>query len=81
MKTAIDISDPLLHEARKLADREGVALRALVERGPRRVLAETRSSAPFRLRRASLKGKGLHAGFRDASWEVLRNAAYQDRGG
>jgi len=35
MKTTIDIADPLLDEARKLAAREGTTLRALVERGLR----------------------------------------------
>ena len=42
MKTTIEISDPLLREARKLAEREGVTLRALVERGLRRVVTETK---------------------------------------
>ena len=56
MKTAIEISDPLLREARKLAEREGVTLRALVERGLRSVVTETKAVAPFKLRRASFKG-------------------------
>ena len=77
MKMTIEISDPLLNEARKLAEREGVTLRALVERGLRRVVAETRSGASFKLRRASFKGKGLQADLRGASWGDL---AYEGRG-
>ncbi len=38
MKTTIDIADPLLREARKLANREGTTLRALVEQGLRHVI-------------------------------------------
>ena len=49
MKTTIEISDPLLREARRLAEREGVTLRALVERGLRRVVTETKPGAPFKL--------------------------------
>ena len=81
MKTTIEISDTLLREARTLAEREGVTLRALVERGLYRVLAETKSRKPFKLRRASFKGKGLQAGVRDASWDKIRALAYEDRGG
>ena len=80
MKTNVKISDRLLREARELAAREGITLRALVERGLRRVIAETNQAAPFRLRRASFRGKGLEAQFRGASWDTLRGAAYQDRG-
>src|SRR5215218_5709383 len=40
MKTTLDISDPLLREARKVAARQGTTLRALVELGLRRILAE-----------------------------------------
>jgi hypothetical protein len=80
MKTTIEISDPLLREARKLAEREGVTLRALVERGLRRVVAETRPGAPFKLRRASFKGRGLKADLRGASWDKLRDLAYEGRG-
>jgi hypothetical protein len=81
MKTTIEISDPLLRDARKLAAREGVTLRALVERGLHRIVRESRESAAFKLRRASFKGKGLQAEFRDAGWDAVRDAAYRDRGG
>ncbi|HXR88453.1 MAG TPA: hypothetical protein VN728_15845 [Stellaceae bacterium] len=82
MKTTIEISDPLLREARKVAAREGVTLRTLVERGLHRVVSETKASgAPFKLRRASFKGNGLQADQRDASWEKLRELIYEGRGG
>lgn len=80
MKTTIEISDALLREARKVAAREGVTLRALVERGLHRVVSETKSGAPFKLRRASFKGKGLQADQRDVSWEKLRELIYEGRG-
>jgi hypothetical protein len=40
MKTTVEIADPLLREARKIAARERTTLRALVEQGLRRVVAE-----------------------------------------
>lgn len=80
MKTTIDISDALFQEARQLAEREGVTFRALVERGLYRVLSEKKAGAPFRLRRASFKGKGLQAEVQGASWEALRDVAYKGRG-
>jgi len=81
MKTTVEISDTLLHQAREIAAREGVTLRALVERGLLHVVAETEHSAPFRLRRASFKGKGLQEELRDASWERIRDLSYEGRGG
>jgi hypothetical protein len=81
MKTTIEIAGPLLREARKLALREGVTLRALVERGLHRVLTDSRETPPFKLRRASFNGKGLQTEFRTASWEAVREAAYQGHGG
>jgi hypothetical protein len=81
MKTTIDIADPLLDAARKLAAREGTTVKALVELGLRRVIAERKSAAPFRLRSASFKGDGLQPGVRDATWEQLRELSYEGRGG
>jgi hypothetical protein len=80
MKTTVEISDALLREARKVAAREGVTLRTLVERGLHRVVAETRREAPFKLRRASFKGRGLQAELRGATWDQIRDLAYETRG-
>lgn len=81
MKTTIEISDPLLRAVRKLAVREGVTLRSLVERGLYRVLNETKRNRPYKMRRATFKGKGLHPDLRGASWERIRELAYGDREG
>ncbi len=82
MKTTIDIADSILQEARRLATRKGITVRALVEQGLRRVLAEHKQqSGAFRLRKASFKGTGLQPGAQDASWERLRELAYEGRGG
>lgn len=81
MKTTIDIADPLLREARRLAAKEGVTVKALVEQGLRRVIAEKKTGGVFRLRKASFRGKGLQAGAKEAGWDRLRALAYQGRGG
>jgi hypothetical protein len=61
MKTTVEISDSLIREVRELAAREGVTLRTLVERGLHRVVAESRRTARFKLRRASFRGNGRQA--------------------
>jgi len=81
VKTTIEISDPLLRQARKLAASEGITLRTLVERGLRRVVSETKPATQFKLRKASVEGKGLQADRRAASWDGLRDLAYEGRGG
>ncbi|HWO42605.1 MAG TPA: type II toxin-antitoxin system VapB family antitoxin [Candidatus Eisenbacteria bacterium] len=81
MKTTIEISDSLLDEAKKLAAKEGTTIRAYVEQGLRRIVAERKSRGQFRLRKATFKGKGLQPGVKDATWERIREAIYQGRGG
>jgi hypothetical protein len=81
MKTTLDISDPLLREARKIAARERTTLRALVEQGLRRIVAEKARKPTFRLRKASFKGRGLRPEIADAGWDRLRDLAYEGRGG
>ncbi len=82
MKTTVEISDALLAQARKLAARERTSVRALIEQGLRRVIAERRAAdGPFRLRKASFKGHGLSAEAQGASWERVRELAYEGRGG
>ena len=80
MKTTIDIADPLLDAARKKATREGTTLRALVERGLRRVVAEEEPRKPFKLKFVTFKGDGLTPEFEGAGWEKIRDAIYEDDG-
>jgi len=81
-KTTIEIPAALLSEAKEVAAREGTTLRALIESGLRSVLDRRRHGrdARFRLRDASVTGHGLHAEFRDAGWDRIRDTAYDDRG-
>ena len=81
MKTTIEIADALLTDARQVAAREGVTVRALVEQGLRRVLDERRRRATkFKLRKASFKGRGLQPGVSGGSFDRLRDLAYEGRG-
>ena len=80
MKTTVEIPDSLLGEARKLASREGTTVRALVEEGLRRIIAERKQAGAFRLRKASFKGQGLQPGIAGAAWEQIRDMAYEGRG-
>jgi predicted DNA-binding ribbon-helix-helix protein len=82
MKTTVEISDALLDEARKVAAREHVTVRALIEQGLRHAVAQRRRQrGPFRLRKVTFRGKGLSAEARAAGWERLRELAYEGRGG
>ncbi len=81
MKTTVEIADPLLADARKIATREGTTLRALVEQGLRQVVAERKGKRPFKLEDGSFKGEGLTPEFADADWEKIRAASYEGHGG
>ena len=59
MKTTIQIPDSLFQQARRVAQREHTTLKALVEQGFRRALAERKRRGGFRLRKATFKGRGL----------------------
>lgn len=81
MKTTVEIPDSLLEEARKVASREGTTVRALVEEGLRRILGERKRASAFRLRKVTFKGEGLQPNLLGASWERIRDTAYEGRGG
>lgn len=81
MKTTIEISDPLFHQAKKLAAREGTTLKAIVERGLQSVLAEGKSRPRFRLKDASVDGQGLQADARRLSGDQIRELSYEGRNG
>jgi Bacterial antitoxin of type II TA system, VapB len=81
VKTTLDIPDPLLREARKIALREHTTLRALVEQGLRKIIAERKAIRPFRLRRVTFKGQGLVPELDWNDWDKIRDLAYEGRGG
>lgn len=74
MKTTVDIADPVLREARK---REGKTLRALIEEGLRRILAEKGRKSRFRLRLVTAGGCGLRPELQDANWDEIRDLSYE----
>ncbi len=80
MKTTVSISEPLLRAAKKLAAEERTTLRALIEEGLRRVLQGRQQRGPFRLRRASFRGKGLQPGVHEGSFDWIRDQIYEGRG-
>jgi len=81
MKTTVELSTPLLKEAKAVAAREGTTLRALLEEGLRESVARRKKAGRFRLRDGSFKGKGLQPGIDLSNWEQIRSLIYEGRGG
>ena len=82
MKTTVEISDALLARAKETAARRKTTLRELIEAGLRQVLEDQQEQRRgFRLRKASFRGTGLQAEAAGASWERIRDMAYEGRGG
>jgi hypothetical protein len=80
MKTTLEISNPLLKEAKAVARSEGTTVRALVESGLRLVLSQRRGGRAFKLRDESVGGDGLHPSAVGRSWDELRDRSYEGRG-
>jgi hypothetical protein len=81
MKTTVNISDTLHIEARKIAAAEKTTVKDLIEEGLRKIIAERSRNSDFRMRKATFKGKGLQPHLSGASWEKIREMAYEERGG
>ena len=61
MKTTIEVSDALFNSAKEFAGRTQTTMRALVEEGLRRVLADSQAKIKpaFKLKDASVRGKAV----------------------
>jgi hypothetical protein len=81
MKTTIEIPDNLLNEAKKLAALERTTLKALISEGLRLIVAERQKKETFELRKVTFRGQGLQPHLAGASWEQVRDPAYEGRGG
>lgn len=79
MKTTVELPDELLREAQNIARVEGTTLKSVLEEGLRAVIARYHRAQQFRLRDASVPGRGIQAEFADADWAKIRAASYGDR--
>jgi len=75
MKTTIELPDPLFRQARRYAEAHHMTMKALVEQGLRKVMAEQRETAPFKLRDGSFHG-GSGMSPELTSWEQIRDIIY-----
>ena len=80
MKTTIDISDPILTQAKQLAHEQHLTLRSLVEEGLARVIEERAYPKKPSVSPVVFSGNGLSPEFRDATWQKIRNTAYEGHG-
>lgn len=76
MKITAQIPKSLLEQAKHLAAREHTTMRALIEEGLGRILADRKGTRPFKVRKASFKGNGLQPEMAGASWQQIRDASY-----
>lgn len=81
MKTTIDIPDSLMARCKAVIGEQHVTFRSLVEEGLDRVLEDRTRRKPFKLRSVPFCGGGFQPGFDEASWDRIREAAYEGRGG
>ena len=80
MKTTIEIAPAVLERSKRLAREEHVTLRALVEEGLRKVIADHEQKPAFKLRRTPFTGGGFCEGFDANSWNRVRDTIYEGRG-
>ncbi len=76
MKTTIDLQDALLERAKRHARRVGRPLRAIVEEGLRRVLAERSGRSAYELPDRSVGDPAADDPLETLSWQDLRDEIY-----
>ena len=75
MKTTIELPDALLKQAKRHARAQHITLKILIEQGLRKVMAEQKTEAPFKLRDGSFDG-GSGMAPHLTSWEQVRDILY-----
>ena len=81
MKTTIDIADPLLARAKRLAARRNTTLKEVVEDALREVLGREAEPPPMPLATHTFRGHGLQPGLSWDDWNAWRDLAYEGRSG
>lgn len=80
MKTTVELSEDLLRAAKAVASKERTTLRALLEEGLRWALGKRKRHHEFKLRDASVVGKGVQPGVVEGDWAAVRDRIYEGRG-
>lgn len=80
MRTSVDIPDPILAKAKKVARARGLTFRELVLEGLRRVM-QNEGKGRFKLRDGAFGEGGLVEGLAESDWDRIRELAYEGRGG
>ena len=75
MKTTVELSEPLFQSAKQLAQQSQTTLRALIEEGLRRVIADSPapSRVAFKLQNASVQGRAMRLPD-PRDWQALETA-------
>ncbi len=80
MKIDIEIDEGLAKAAKQYAAKHNITLKSLIERGLRLAIHADSGSGEFRLRDASVSGKGLQEQYRGADWSKILESIYEGRG-
>lgn len=77
MKTTVEISDNLLAQTKQLAREQNTTLRSIIEEGLVLSLKKRAQLSTQAIHPVVFGGNGLRPEFRDASWQTIREAAYE----
>lgn len=81
MKTTVHIADALLAEAQEVARKENTTLKALINEGLHRILAERKTRKPFKLKDCSYPPPDqIKEEWKVRPWEEIRAIIYEGRG-
>ena len=79
MKTTIELPDALLGQARRYAGARNMTMKALIEQGLRKIMAEEKNEPKFKLRDCSVGGNGMTPEYQNATWEQKLEMIYEGR--
>jgi hypothetical protein len=76
VKIAVEIAEDLLRQAKAVAAKERTSLRALLEEGLRWALSKRERRSRFKLRNASVPGRGVQRSVTEGDWSTLRDSVF-----
>jgi hypothetical protein len=80
MKTTVDIADPLLMQAKRLASKRGTTLKALMEQGLRQVIADKAQATPYEFVPVTDNMPVAPGSYAEMTWDQMLDVMYEGRG-